>query len=94
MKLLMQAATIALNGRRYLPIILDYQRNNSGKRVKEITNQILKFYGGAMLGNGVNMNYISDVSGFLAILFFFTLWTDKPILKNFRCTLTDTTQPR
>lgn len=59
---MMQAAPIALNGRKYLPIILDYGRTTSSPKTEEITDKLLEFYGGALLGRGINMFTISNVS--------------------------------
>jgi hypothetical protein len=57
----MQAAPIALNGRKYLPKILDYEFFTRQPRTSEITNKILQFYGGSFGFAGINIDYISDV---------------------------------
>jgi len=58
----MQATPIALNGRKYLPKILDYEFYTRQSQTADITNKVLQFYGGSMGFAGVDMEYISDVS--------------------------------
>lgn len=58
----MQAPNMALNVKKYLPMVLDYDSFTNEPVTARITERLMDFYGGSPFQNGLEMDTISDVS--------------------------------
>lgn len=58
----MQTGNVAMNGKRLLPTILDYEFFTDEPVTSKISQRLSEFYGGSVNRNGLSMNTISEVN--------------------------------